>query len=1228
MTSKIDNKVKKVKKEIKEVSKLSKVTKVTKVSKKEINSDNESKSPSKSKPKTLTYQSMTQLEHVLNRPSMYIGSISNNKQKVNIYKSISSLSKDSDKDDKEDKGDEEDVSDDVEEDEEDEDKEDKGEEKDKEIPKTDFYISCVEIDKNDGLERIFIEPLSNAIDNTWRSKESSVKFTKIKINIDKEKNEFSIFNDGMTVPVEKDGNSTDYIPTRVFGKLLTSSNYDDTEERKTSGTNGVGVKCTNIFSKNFSVTIVDPKNNSKFTQVWKDNMHTVCKPKVTSSKSKIGSTEIKWTPDLERFKVDCISDDMINLFHKYAIDTAMITKIPVFFNEEKIVVKSLVDYAKMYYKDKETVSKQFVKIITDDSEVVVMPIEDKNRDNLVISFVNGIETKQGGVHVEEWSEIILKNLVDKINGKKTTQKLTIRDVKPFFNFFINCNLSNPRFTSQEKNKLSSPKPKTQFEQKYVNSILKWNIIEDIKDVIKSKDLSVLKKTEKGRGFKKIEGYDPAIKAGGKESKDCCLILTEGMSARSFAIFAISSNIKVFEKSSRNYFGVFPLRGKLLNCMNASNQTISNNKEITNIIQIINLKHGVDYTDDDNFKNLNYGKVIMLADSDCDGYHINSLVLNFFHSMFPSLLKRKEPFVSFMRTPILRLTNKKLSIPFYSIDEFEQYKKKNAVSGTLKYYKGLGTSSNDEIKDSFGKKVVQLCQDVKTKETMEKAFNSKQADKRKEWIEDYTKSEKKNVTEYSKPITKSVDNMNITDFIDNELILFSVEDCNRNLPNLIDSFKESQRKILYACFLKGISHTSKEIKVAQLAGFVSEKTAYHHGEQCLFDTITKMAQNFVGTNNVNLLKPIGQFGTRLNLNDYASARYIFTKLEKVTRLIYREEDDCILTRNTDDGYEIEPKFYVPIIPMILVNGCSSIGTGWSCTIPNFNIKDVISTVRTWIKRSRSKEEDDEEEEEEWEVDLTPWYNGFTGSILKDEKDNQKYVSYGKLTRTGDHTVKIQELPVGYWTDNFKNKLDDLMEEKKIKSYKNLSSTTEVHFEITEKNDDDAFKCSVDSLNLKTNLSLKNMVMFNQKGEIKKYNLTQIVNEFCEIRLEYYAKRKNYLKKKLEKIISILSNKLRFLREVMDESLNIKDRDETELIQEMKKKGYNTFNEEDNEGKESKEDSVPNYNYLLNMNIRFFTKQKLEELESNLKTEKAKLTKLEKTSVRKLWEIDLDELDKNL
>lgn len=195
------------------------------------------------------------------------------------------------------------------------------------------------------------------------------------------------------------------------------------------------------------------------------------------------------------------------------------------------------------------------------------------------------------------------------------------------------------------------------------------------------------------------------------------------------------------------------------------------------------------------------------------------------------------------------------------------------------------------------------------------------------------------------IDYAVDSVTYDDFVNQELILFSHADNQRSLPHFLDGFKPSQRKVLYACFKRNLK---QEIKVAQLAGYVSEHSAYHHGEASLTQTIIGMAQTFVGAGNINLLSPCGQFGTRLMMGkDAASPRYVFTKLETITRCIFHPDDDHLLEYLDDDGQSIEPVCYVPVIPMALVNGCEGIGTGWSTSIPSYCPRQLIANIRAMI-----------------------------------------------------------------------------------------------------------------------------------------------------------------------------------------------------------------------------------------------------------------------------------------
>jgi DNA topoisomerase-2 len=799
----------------------------------------------------------------------------------------------------------------------------------------------------------------------------------------------------------------------------------------------------------------------------------------------------------------------------------------------------------------------------------------------------------------------------------------MKDIRPFFRIFLNCKLVNPAFTSQEKSKLVSPKVKADVNSRHITSILKWDVIEDIRDILKGRELLTLKKTEKKKGFVKIDGLDPANLAGSKESLKCSLILCEGDSAKTFAVKGIQTG--VYGRTGRDYFGIYPLKGKCLNVRNSTPAVISKNKEITDMIQALNLRYGADYTEDNVYESLSYGRVIILTDSDVDGYHICGLLLNFFHKLFPTLIKRDPSFITCMRTPIVRIyqgKNEKNDLAFYTLEDFRAYQQANPNrKGEIKYFKGLGTNNNREIELSFGKKMIEFVEDTKTDDNMDKVFHSKFSDQRKKWLEEYDPA--KNGEIVSKD---AIQYLPISNFLDHEMIKFSIDDCKRSIPSMVDGLKESHRKILYATFLKNLKHNGKTMKVAQLAGYVAEKTNYHHGEQCLFDTITKLAHDFVGSNNIPLLYRDGQFGSRIaGGKDAANARYIFTKLDILTRLLFREEDDVLLHHIMDDGDKVEPTYYVPILPTVLINGCTAgIGTGWSSQVPCYNPSELVECVKVWIKNRDSHEKDEKFDEEPYPV-IHPWYRGFKGTI--EQVNSHKYVTKGIVEKKKGKNVSIvTELPISLWTEKFKESVEDLVENKELKSYSNYSTDVDINFELNELKD--GMTCNVDNLKLISHLNCNNMVLFSTKGTIKKYeNVNAILDEFCSLRYEYYVKRKEFQKLDIETQLKIVKNKMRFLKEVMDDELVIQDVDEDVLVKEMIQKGYyQNFSSSPSPPDEEEKSDKASFSYLLNMNIRSFTKQKLEALQQEIN----KLEKLYKEIFRitpsKMWLNDLSEFQK--
>jgi len=1096
----------------------------------------------------------------------------------------------------------------------------------KNFQKEEFYIANEKhIIKKEGLinhalHRIFIEILSNACDNWVRSKNSDTPLTKIKVDINKENGEISIWNDGQTIEIAIDEKLKIYNPEMILGRLLTSSNYDDTEQRETSGRNGYGAKLTNVFSKSFEIKMFDNYTKQQYIQYWKNNMSECSKPKITSPKTKTGYTEISFLPDYQRFGCENLSEEMFSLFYKNVIDTAMLTGVNVYFNNEKIPMKSLKDYASLYISlpildlieekkedledenDKletlSTVGKKFkldqIHIISEDSECVLQPNQNSIDGFQSISFVNGILTREGGSHVDIYSEAIFRPLLEALNKgvKKGSTPLGIKEIKPYFQLFLKSTLVNPVFESQEKNRLVSPCPKIpEILPKHINAILKWECIEKIKNLLKGKELVALKKTEKkSRSFLKIEGYDNANLCGSKYSKDCSLILTEGLSAKTYAVLGLSQDL--FGKKGRDYVGIFPLKGKILNVRNSSVSQISGNKEICNLIKILNLRFGIDYTKDEEFNSLSYGRIVVLSDQDSDGKHILSLSLNMLHKLFPSLLERKEPFIYCMLTPLIKIYEKK-ELSFYNIQDYKEYIEKNKVKGEVKYLKGLGSSNNSDVKSSFGKKMIEFIKDEKTDDMMDKCFLSKCSDRRKQWIAEYDPV--KNNLKLGKQATEKV---SISEYLDKELIIFSVDDCRRSIASVVDGLKESQRKLLYSVFLKNLSYHGKSLKVAQLGAFCAEKSEYHHGEVSLFETIIRMAQDFVGSNNIPFLYRDGQFGSLSMLGeDAASPRYIHTRMDRFTRLLFCKEDEAILEYLEDDGEKIEPQEYVPILPTILINGSIGIGSGWSSNIPLHNPIDLLVCVRCWLQKNKDFPE------------IHPWYRGFNGTIEKIDKDKHRYITKGVISRGKNDIVTVSVIPINMSIDSFKMSLDDLLEAKKIKSYKNFSTDNEPKFEIKENSE---MELTIESLKLTSTISTSNMVLFDKNQKLKKYDTVyDIITDFCEVRYDFYIKRKLYLIKTIESELLILKNKFRFLSEVMDEKLIIKDVDENDIIKTLKETGYHENDE---------------FKYLLNMSIRSFSKQKLEELKKTISKLESELEIIKNISEVEMWENDLKEFER--
>ena len=1071
-----------------------------------------------------------------------------------------------------------------------------------------YKIEQKDIKSSPAILRVFVEALSNAIDNVERSRSTTTPCTKIKVSINKETGETTIWNDGDIVPIEMNAEEGCYNHSMIFGQLLTGSNYDDEEERIVAGRNGLGIKLANVFSTQFTVKGCDPEKKKVLTQTWTNNMRDTTEPVIRACKTK-GFTEVSWIPDFKQFGLKGYTDDIIALYMRHVLDSAMLSKISVYLNDKIIPIKSLTQYSQLYAKIS-TDDKLLIKTKT--ADVLITPAKEFQ----AISFVNGVYTRLGGQHVDAWVEDLFRPIVDKFNGKdkkaKTkTPKININDVKQFFRIFVVATIIRPEFDGQDKNKLESPTVEADVKSTHINTICKWSVMDNIEDIIRSKEMMALKKVERGKKkLVKVDGLDPANNAGGKLSSLCSLFICEGLSAKTYVVAGIDTG--VYGKQGRDWFGVLPVTGKVLNVRNATATSIAANKVIVSFIQTTGLKSGVDYTKEENFKTLSYGRVIIVADADVDGIHIEGLIMNLIHSLFPSLLNRPTPYIVGMKTPIARVfIPRKSDILFYDERRFNEYLHKQTSKVNAKYYKGLGTTREEDVPDTFGLKMVEYVNDDNSSNNMNKVFHRKYADARKEWLESY------DPTNYSFCLDDQdkVCKMEISNFLNGEMIKFSHADCARSLPNGIDGMKESQRKILYSVFKRNLKYSGSSLKVAQLSGYTAEHSNYHHGEQNLQDTIIHMATGFPGTNNIPLLYPDGGFGTRLEGGkDAASARYIFTKLEGLTECIFRDEDTPLLTQVNDDGDLVQPEHYVPIIPMILVNGCTAgIGTGWSCNIPCYNPIDLIKCIRIWLENDGEViiEDPDNGDKTSLLPNLVPWYRGFKGTIKQDNVN--RFITEGVVSRGPKNTKSVTELPISMWTNKFKEFCEDLLEDKKIKDMKNYSTTKDVNFVLSELGD--GILCNIDNLKLTSFIYTSNMVLFNEKNQLKKYdNVDEIVDNFCKVRYDFYVKRKKYQIKTLENEIRHLGNKERFIQEVIDKKLIIMNVPEEQVLDELKKREYD---EEPKSG---------GYDYLLRLQVRTFTADKIKQLKNDIESAQTKLDTLKATSETKLWLNELAEFEK--
>ena len=1127
------------------------------------------------------YQKKTDKEHVLDNPDTYIGSIEQITSAMYIYDELNK----------------------------------------KIVEKNINFIP--------GLYKLFDEAIVNCRDHAIRMEQLIAKTDELDSLSDKNYPvthiSITISDDGI-ISLTNDGNGIDvsihseygiWIPELIFAHMRTSTNYDKTEKKVVGGKNGFGFKLVLIWSTWGKIETVDAKTGQKYVQEFKDNLNIIEKPTITKCKNK-PYTSVCFKPDFKRLglKEEKFDNDFKALLIRRIFDIAAVTdkSIKVKYNSLKLDpdVKDFESYANLYIGCKSEHQRLYEKANERWEYTVCLA---PNEEFTQVSFVNGIHTSKGGKHVEYIVGQLVKKLTLYIKEKKHIE-VKPASIKEQLMVFINCTIENPAFDSQTKDYLNTAisnfGSSCDISAKFIDKLAKMGVMSVACSLTEVKENKAAKKTDgtKCKTIRNIPKLVDANYAGTNKSNECILILCEGDSAKSGIISGLS-------REDRNIIGVYPMKGKMFNIRGENISKITENKEINEIKQILGLEHGKTYSANEVATKLRYGKLLFMTDQDLDGSHIKGLGINMIDSEWNSLIQIPD-FIGYMNTPILKATKGKETIDFYNNGEYLNWKESglnDIKKWSIKYYKGLGTSTSKEFKEYFTKKkIVNFKSTENSRSIIDMVFNKKRADDRKAWL-----------SQYDRNVYLNTSNSEVTyeEFINNDMIHFSKYDNDRSIPNICDGLKISLRKILFAAFKKNLT---SEMKVAQFSGYVSEHSCYHHGEASLNGAIIGMAQNYVGSNNINLFMPCGQFGTRLMGagRDAASERYIYTYLNPITRKLFPELDDYVLKYNDDDGVCVEPIYYMPIIPMVLVNGAKGIGTGFSTDIMCYNPIQIIVYLQGKLENYSS--------EVMKTLLLEPFYKNFKGTIYPSDDQCQKYIIKGCYEILGNDKIRITELPIGTWTQDYKEFLEQRIstttsvksgnKEDVIKDFKDMSTDLNVDFEITfypglmsklllEKHDYN-IEGIEKYLKLYSIQSTTNMHLFNEKEQLRKYtDVYEIIDDYYDIRYDYYAQRKAYIIVKLNNELKTLSAKARFIQYNLDNTIDLRKKSKEEIFAILSNFQFDLSENND-------------YNYLIKMPMDSVSKENVEKLMKEYEQKKCELETIKATSLEKMWLKELDEL----
>jgi DNA topoisomerase II len=895
----------------------------------------------------------------------------------------------------------------------------------------DKVFSKLELEYSPALLKCFWELTCNAIDASIKNK--NVK--NISLGFNRETGVFYIYNDGGGIPVKFDKRVDQWLPEAIATNPFSGSNLKANKDRRTGGTNGLGLKLCNFFAKRLYLESNDGEN--MFSQEYSNRMKDKSEPIVSKwndlkKKDQKAHVYIEFEPFWKGFTYDAAGPNELQMEHletlvqTMAYQTAAYVRkgVIVKYNDEKVPINTLQDYAKMFCENIITLTLPHP---TDPWEIVLAVHDGGTFEHQ--SFVNGIYVRGGGDHIKAIENLLvdaLKEKTQKILKENKTTRFNRNMITNHIFLFHRGDVANPDFDGQRKDQLRAP-PKTfkDYELPKAGITKFWNMLSDqILATYAQKQID--SDGGKKRGKLNIEGLREAdIVSTKKGSAEARLILSEGNTADTMVRRMLTSDKKLGFK----YYGVYNLRGVPMNARKEmrmvkgvkirSKKWNNETNRLMNVVRILGLDFTQNYKTKESLSTLRYGGVIMMVDQDIDGVgNIQSLTLNCIDVFWPNLLK--HGYFQQLNTPLIRVFpkgKKSKIIEFYSELSYNNWKEEQFKGGEppsakfkIKYYKGLGThekESTKQIAKTFQNHLTTWVGDKESEKLFE-AFFGKATDVRKVELA-------KPMTEY--PEYDGVKEVPCSIHLMRDTKLFQNEKNFRNLKCVTDGLTPSRRKVLMGASDK-FAKSDDSIKVFQLGAAVASDYNYHHGDASLNGTITSMGQTFPGSNYYPILRGMGEFGSRmLGGKDAGQPRYIEASLNKeLVQLLFPADDRYMLEYRFEDGQRTEPKEWPTVIPIVLIETFSGIGTGWKQNNWAREVYGVIENVKRKIKEKPLKP-------------FQPETYGFKGTFrmvndvehcigayeLKKERIGKKFYD----------AIHITELPIGIWTKPY---LDWLAEKR--------------------------------------------------------------------------------------------------------------------------------------------------------------------------------------------------------